>query len=239
MGPLASAEFLRTLYEENLREQEQAMPACILYSDPSIPDRTEAIERGEEGPVVARLEEALAHLADCGAERLVMACVTAHHFLPAIRADLRARVISLVDVVIDDVRRSGARHLMFCTNGTRRTGIFERSPRWGEVEGLVVWPDEKDQRAVHELLYRVKQGDVGADRRGDVERLLARYDAAGLVAGCTEMHLLTKRMGNGGGGPLIADPLLTVARRVSALLEEAEPARAEAAERPARWGRPR
>jgi aspartate racemase len=57
MGPLASAEFVKTIYEYNLASREQEMPACILLSDPTIPDRTEAIQNGAEEKVVARLDK--------------------------------------------------------------------------------------------------------------------------------------------------------------------------------------
>ena len=40
MGPLASAEFVRSVYELNVQTKEQASPVCVLYSDPTIPDRT-------------------------------------------------------------------------------------------------------------------------------------------------------------------------------------------------------
>ena len=40
MGPLTSAEFLKTIYEVNISGPEQDAPACVLYSDPSVPDRT-------------------------------------------------------------------------------------------------------------------------------------------------------------------------------------------------------
>ncbi len=46
MGALASAELLYTVYRLNTTEPEQGSPVCLLYSDPSIPDRTGAILRG-------------------------------------------------------------------------------------------------------------------------------------------------------------------------------------------------
>ena len=42
LGPLASAEFLKTLYEENPFEVEQEGPACLLLSDPNVPDDNRA-----------------------------------------------------------------------------------------------------------------------------------------------------------------------------------------------------
>lgn len=222
MGPLASAEFVRSLYEFNLAEREQEMPACILYSDPTIPDRTAAILSGSgeaEEHVVARLEEALGCLVQCGAERIVMTCVTAHYFLPKLKEALRTRVVSLLDVTVDDVRRAAEPHLLFCTNGTRRVGVFEQASGWPDVERYVVLPDEDDQEAVHELLYRVKQGDAGEEQLREVTSLLTKYGVRGLIAGCTEMHLLTKQLDN--ERYRIADPLMTVARSAGELVNRA------------------
>ncbi len=35
MGPSASAEFLKTIYEYGISDLEQRSPACSLYSDPT------------------------------------------------------------------------------------------------------------------------------------------------------------------------------------------------------------
>lgn len=229
MGPLASAEFVKTIYEYNLTAREQDMPACMLYSDPTIPDRTEAIQQGSEAQVIAYLERGLLHLSQSDVSRIVIACITAHYFLPRLRPDLRSNVISLIDIVIDDVLKTCQPHLLFCTNGTRQAGIFQQSPRWREVERYVLLPSEADQQRIHRLLYHVKQGDVGDARLDDVEQLLANYQARGLIAGCTEMHLLTKRLAARTTGQpqyQIADPLLTIARTWRQLLETPEQAHA-------------
>jgi aspartate racemase len=215
MGPLASAEFVKTIYEHNLTAREQEMPACVLISDPTIPDRTEAIQRGDEGAVLHRLEQALAQLVDAGATRTVIACITAHHFVPKMTPALQDRLLSLIDVIIDDVLRADLPHLLFCTNGTRKAGVFQQAARWAQVEPFVVLPSEADQQRIHTLLYRVKQGDVGQERLAEIDDLLASYHTRGLIAGCTEMHLLTKQLA---ARPIdqphyqIADPLLTIAR---------------------------
>src|SRR5437764_219943 len=89
MGPLASAEFIATLYHLNLVEPEQESPSCILLSDPTFPDRTEAILAGDTGLLALRLEQALQRLVDLGADWIVIACVTIHHVLPQVREPLR------------------------------------------------------------------------------------------------------------------------------------------------------
>jgi aspartate racemase len=40
MGPLASAEFLKTIYEESLDGPEQTAPQVVLHSDGSSPGCT-------------------------------------------------------------------------------------------------------------------------------------------------------------------------------------------------------
>jgi aspartate racemase len=176
MGPLASAEFVRTIYEHNLASREQEMPACILLSDPSIPDRTEAIGSGTEQEVVAALEQGLTCLSRCEVGPMVIPCITAHHFLPKIDAGLRFRVVSLIDVIVNDVAKAQQPHLLFCTSGTRRAGIFEQSPRWSQIKAHVVLPSDADQERIHQdLLYRVKQGDTSEELLGLIKELLAKY----------------------------------------------------------------
>ena len=55
MGPLASTEFLNTIYRLSLERigkdgKEQDMARVILVSDPSVPDRTEAIVTRRDKP---------------------------------------------------------------------------------------------------------------------------------------------------------------------------------------------
>ncbi|HSK80880.1 MAG TPA: aspartate/glutamate racemase family protein [Thermoanaerobaculia bacterium] len=70
MGPLASAEFLGTLYRANIDA-----PVCVMISDPTVPDRTERILRGDTGELAERLASTLAELAMMGADAIVIACV--------------------------------------------------------------------------------------------------------------------------------------------------------------------
>src|SRR5215210_6912814 len=101
MGPLASAEFVGTLYRLNLLETEQETPSCILLSDPTFPDRTEAILAGSVDVLAERLEQTLRALLDQGVDRIVIACVTIHHVLPLVPEPLRLKVISLLDLMVN------------------------------------------------------------------------------------------------------------------------------------------
>jgi aspartate racemase len=119
MGPLASAEFVYTIYRLNMVKPEQQSPALILRSDPSIPDRTTAILVGDTRELAARLTAALEGLVASGAERIIVACVTAHQVLPEVPEPLRARVVSLLDLIVDELRAASGPHLLLATLGTR------------------------------------------------------------------------------------------------------------------------
>lgn len=221
MGPLASAEFLRTLYDLNITHPEQNAPACILLSDPTIPDRTQAILAGSTDEILARLCQALETLSSMGAERIVIACVTIHHVLPRVPEPLRRKVVSLIDLVIDEVLAVPRRYLLLTTTGTRQARIFEQHERWREIEPWIVHPTDEEQHELHEQLYLLKEGK-DLDLLPWLEELTSRHEAAGVIFGCTELHLLYRPLAQRLGknlDPRILDPLLIAARDLGKILQ--------------------
>lgn len=193
MGGLASAEFLKTVYETEVGEREQDGPVVMLFSDPTFPDRTEAFLAGREEVVLEPLVRALERLRGSGASSVVMCCVTLHHLIPRLPPELRARVVSLLDVLVDELAGARGRYLMVCSTGTRRLGLFDRHPRWDAVRDRVILADSDDQRRIHhDLIYPVKRnaGMNGLVRLLDA--LVDRYAADGFVVGCSEVHVLAK-----------------------------------------------
>src|SRR5918998_2718652 len=112
LGPLASAEFLRTIYEQSLGDLEQQSPTVIVYSDPTFPDRTEAFLAGNSEPVLAQLIDVIERLLEAGATDVVFCCMTIHYLLSRLPASLRERVISLPDIIFEHVAHTRKRHLL-------------------------------------------------------------------------------------------------------------------------------
>lgn len=86
LGPLASADFYfkLTRMTDALRDNEH-VPAVIL-SVPQLPDRTEAILAGGDGPL-APLAAAVSTLNDLGIACIAMPCNTAHHWYDTLAAN--------------------------------------------------------------------------------------------------------------------------------------------------------
>jgi aspartate racemase len=106
LGPLASAEFLKTIYEVSDLHVEQSAPTVIVYSDPPLPDRTASLTSGDQHILLPRLEESMLRLLDIGATRLAICCLTLHSVLWDLPDKLRLRTVSLVDLVVEGIRQS-------------------------------------------------------------------------------------------------------------------------------------
>lgn len=216
LGPLASAEFLKTIYEHWVGAIEQESPRVLLCSDPTFPDRTESLLNGSEEQLLEKLIATLSCLREMGASRFVICCFTIHHLLPRVPNELRSRIVSLIDVVYEELSERRRPHLLLCTIGTRQLGTFEKHELWPQLRELFVLPDEVDQREVHRLIYEIKSGaDV---RRGIpfIESLLEKYNVGSFIAGCTEIHLLAKHFcAMHENSRRCIDPLIYIARQLA------------------------
>jgi aspartate racemase len=223
MGPLASAEFLKTIYEHNLGEYEQDSPSVLLYSDPSFPDRTQSLLSGVDEDLLVQLAQALRRLLDFGVSKIVICCITIHHLLPKLPDELRQHVLSLLDVIFAEVASSRKRHLLICSTGSRRAQLFQSHPQWESVKDRIVLPDESDQDLIHAVIYQIKSECDVSELVPFLETLLLKYEVDSFIAGCTETHLLAKQFHNSQscrGTFGCVDPLDLVAKNLAALRGE-------------------
>jgi aspartate racemase len=218
LGPLASAEFLKTVYEYSVTTGEQSSPAVIMYSDPAFPDRTDTLLSGSHELLLKRLIAALEFLCERNASEVIICCITIHHLLPQVPSRLRDKVLSLLDPIMECVGERRTRQLMLCTNGVRQLGVFERHAGWKRAAQYIVMPEADDQRRIHALIYEIKKnGDLHSIATA-VEELLAKYNVDGFIAGCTEIHLLSKYFASSAESRQryqCTDPLLIMAQRVA------------------------
>jgi aspartate racemase len=193
MGPLASAEFLKTIYEYNFAiEHEQKLPRVVLYSDPTFPDRTEVLLKGDYNLLLARLIEALYYLCELDVSRIVICCITSHYLLPKLPEELRKRIISLVDVIFKKTLKRQKKHLLICTRGTRQLEIFQAHSLWQSTKDYIVLPNEQDQNLIHQMIYHLKLKGEFQKCLPVLEALSSKYKVNSFIAGCTEIHLLNK-----------------------------------------------
>jgi aspartate racemase len=196
MGPLASAEFLKTIYERSDAEREQELPRVILYSDPTFPDRTEMFLKGEDDLLLRSLTTALRRLVALGASEIVICCVTMHHLLSRLPNELRGRTISLIDVIFAQMREQTRKHLVICSIGTRKLELFQKHSEWKLAGDKFVFLEDEEQMIVHDLIYQIKLKHGMQRSMRCLEWLLRKHDLDSFIVGCTEAHILAKQFMN-------------------------------------------
>jgi aspartate racemase len=217
MGPLASAEFLATIYEQCVPETEQKLPTVLLLSDPAVPDRTEALLQGRELELAEEAAKRARVLLDGGATQLAFCCVTLHRIVPLLPPAILDRLVSLVDLVFDAVEDRAGSHLMLCSEGTRRAGVFQAHERWRTVSSNIRFLTDHDQAMLHSWIYQIKKNDRVDEHSAFITRLAKSYDASSCIAGCTELHMVAKRSSLDGIGDIVdwIDPLAILAARIA------------------------
>ena len=224
LGPLASADFLSSIYDYNLTGVEQHSPSVLLYSDPTFPDRTEMFRAGRDRELLALTQAALDHLCGMGVTKIVIACITLHHLVPQFRPDLRGRLISLPEIIISRLGEARQRHLLITSSGTRSTRIFENQTGWAGVAPYAIWPDEADQQLIHERIYHEIKANAPVEPFVSLlEDLCAKYEVTSVVAGCTDIHRVTRHLYLNGGKQRkfsVLDPLQIIAQHYRKFVDE-------------------
>ncbi|MBZ9736005.1 amino acid racemase [Mesorhizobium sp. CA18] len=213
LGPLASADFYFKLTRMTgaLRDNEH-VPSVIL-SVPQLPDRTEAILAGHDGPL-APLQAAVSTLNALGVSCIAMPCNTAHHWYDRLAANSPAEIIHIGDAVVAEIRRSldRGRVANLATRGTLASGFYQDriSPAGFEV---CVPADAEFQERVDSAINLVKAGSI-AEAAAETERALDLAQMAGADAallGCTELSVVAASL-NDPNGLLVVDSNAALAR---------------------------
>jgi aspartate racemase len=192
MGPLASAEFVRTVYEETVSGPEQNCPIVVSISDPTIPDRTEYLLSGREDILLEIFSKNIGQLISMGATKIVVACFTIHPLISRLPEAGRKRIVSLVDLALEAAAESEDKHLLICSNGSRKVRLFERHPLWEKAKDAIILPDSGDQDQLHDMIYEIKTNVQCIRHVNFVESLLAKYGVNTYIAGCSEIHIFAK-----------------------------------------------
>jgi aspartate racemase len=148
MGPAATAYFFELIIKNTKAEKDQEHIPVIIYSNPEVPPRTDAILKKGENPLPHLLEGARV-LRQAGADFIVMPCVTAHYFLDEIVAREKVLFLSLLDETLlyalrkrPELKKAG----LISSTGTLKSGLFHDAFAKEEIE--VFGPEDKEQEQV-------------------------------------------------------------------------------------------
>ncbi len=212
MGPLATADLLIKITMATRADCDREHIRVYIDSDAQIPDRTGAILHGGPDPV-PEMADALRNLERCGADCIVLACNTAHYFLPRLQALTEIPILDMLSITAKSCaeRYPGRTAAVLGTTGTLQTGLYSRALEREGVSFLL--PDEEQQAMLMHLIYDV----VKASRPMQPEEkhwsaLLEQLRERGadyFILACTELPIVANTLAN--EGPFV-DPTEELAR---------------------------
>ncbi|MFE3032971.1 aspartate/glutamate racemase family protein [Streptomyces canus] len=193
MGPAATADFYAKLVAITPGSSDQDHLRTVIWSDPTIPDRTKALLDGGPDPTPWLLDGSRV-LREAGATVIAIPCNTAHAFVPRIADYIGLPIVHMIGEV--------ARHLseltprihtagLLATTGTIRAGLYQE---WLDRLGIrLVLPDAASQNdEVMTAIQAVKAGvrdDTTAALLARAAHRLTEQGAQAVIAGCTEIPL--------------------------------------------------
>jgi len=127
-------------------------------------------------------------LENAGAEILVIACNTAHHWYEQLSRECTRPILHIADCVMQEITRRGfAKVGLLATTGTLLSHFYQ-SRLEPLLEQLLI-PDPTDQAEIDAVIYETKAGRIDTVKaEACVTRMLAA-GAEAVVLACTEMPL--------------------------------------------------
>ncbi len=198
MGPLATVDLFEKIVRCTPANFDQEHLKVIVYNNPQIPSRVEAIVNGAQSPRAA-LVEAAQFLERSGADIIAMPCNTAHYWFADIRQAVGVRLINMVENAAEYVAANmpAETAMLFATAATVQAALYQKA--FADRGLALLVPGPAEQAVVTGAIEAVKAGSLeGSASLEALEGVIAGYQRSGVgafIAGCTEMPIAFRQIG--------------------------------------------
>jgi len=191
MGTQATACFYEVLHDRQNVVSEQEYIDVLLYSKPSIPDRTAFITGQSTDSPLGHLIDAAQMLESAGASCIVVPCATSHFFYDDLVKSVDIPVLNMLYETAKYIKECGIGNVcLFATDGTIKGGYFHNALEKLDI-GLTV-PSAGRQADLMDIIYDIKRGEViSAGILGPIIAEAFTGGAEAVVLGCTELCVNT------------------------------------------------
>lgn len=204
MGPAATTNFLRQLDGLTVAERDQDHLAYVVWGDPRIPDRSDAL-LGRGASPLPHLTTAVTALAGLGVRLIAMPCNTAHHWIEDMSA---MSPVPIVDMIAETARRTaelhpGAQVCILATLGTSSSPLYRDRLIARGLHHITL--DAVAQDVVEASIRAVKAHDLHSARHhlDEIELVLDDHPAEVAIIACTDLSFLLVETGFELGLPTI------------------------------------
>jgi aspartate racemase len=191
MGPAASAEFVTRLIKQTSATCDQEHIPFVLWNEPRIPDRSAAMQAGNDDPL-PWLEDGIQGLKASGCSRVVIPCNSAHFWYDEL-TKLGVPIIHIVDSIANQLRGLHIENTtigIMGTQGTIEHGIYQ--DRLEQQGWRCIVPDRAEMDFfVQPAIDFIKAGKIAESQvliMKVIDSLIDR-GARAVVLGCTELPL--------------------------------------------------
>ncbi|EAX46843.1 aspartate racemase [Thermosinus carboxydivorans Nor1] len=217
MGPMATADlFIKIIQNTPARSDQEHIP-IIIYNNPQIPSRIDAILQHAESPRSELIRSAV-FLEQAGADFIAMPCNTAHYWYNDIQQAINIPLINMIDLTVDYIadkypHAAVSPIMLLATAATVKVGLYQQRFAARGMEILV--PTAQEQQIISQAIDAVKAGTINENPYLDALRqFMTDYSQNGVIAfiaGCTEIPLLFAHIA---GNFDKIDPTLLLAQEV-------------------------
>ena len=193
LGPMATAYFLQLLTEMSDAKTDQEHMEIILYSKPSIPDRTKYIIGESEINPVDDMVAVGKKIKEMGADILAIPCITAHFFHKELEERIGLPVIHAIEETVLYLEKENVSGVgILATDGTIKSGLFQNALKHHRMRSFI--PKEDSQKKIMEIIYHEIKAGAGVNMSlfYQITKELFDQGAEVVLLACTELSLIKK-----------------------------------------------
>ena len=196
MGTQATACFYEKLHSLQSVATEQEYLDVLVFSKPSIPDRTAYITgKSDESPLEQLTYVALT-LETAGATCIALPCVTSHYFYNDILENISIPLLHIPAETAGVIEVNGVKKVcLLATDGTLAGKVFHTTFEQNGIDILL--PSEEEQSNLMKIIYDIKRGEeVPLEYLESITAKPLSDGAEAVVLGCTELCILADTTGD-------------------------------------------
>jgi len=166
MGPLATVDLMHKIIALTPAAADQQHIPLIVYSDGRIPDLRAAILDPLQPSPLPKMIEGIKLLEQAGAQCIVIACNTAHHWSSSLAATASVPIIDIAQAVCISLRRQcqqASRVGILATYATLVSGFYQRAIQ-GAGFSYIQLSKNETYDYIERSIALVKQGEINASQ---------------------------------------------------------------------------
>ena len=195
MGPDATVDLFKKIIQSTPAACDQEHIRVVIDNNPKIPDRQKAIFENAADPAPA-ITATAKNLEKAGADLLLIACNSAHHYFDAATESVSIPVLNIMTETAAFCRLRFPTlkvYGLLAGSSTAKLGLYAKA--FDKISSRILVPTPKDQDTVLGCIYAVKAGEPIANikpRLLEVIETLKDMGAQAIILGCTEVPIVLK-----------------------------------------------